>query len=67
MGLEKTTAATEIYNRLKDDLLRGSFPAGSRMHIKELAETYDTSINPVREALFALVYELFGTIERPVH
>ncbi len=54
---QKTTAATSIYNQIKDDLLRGVFPAGSRLNIKEIADRYDTSINPVREALSRLAAE----------
>lgn len=54
---EKTTAATWIYNQIKNDLLRGSFSAGLRLNIKDLAERYDTSVNPVREALSRLAAE----------
>lgn len=53
----KTTAATSIYNRIKEDLLHGVFPAGFRLNIKELSERYETSINPVREALSRLAAE----------
>lgn len=54
---EKVTAATTIYTQIKSDLLRGEFPAGSRLSIRDLAERYETSINPVREALSRLSAE----------
>ena len=53
----KTTAATTIYNEIKQDLLRGAFPAGLKLNIKDLALRYQTSINPVREALSRLAAE----------
>ena len=54
---EKTTAATAIYQEIKEDILRGGFPAGIRLNIKDLSRRYDTSINPVREALSRLAAE----------
>ncbi len=54
---EKVTAATVIYTQIKNDLLRGEFPAGSRLSIRDLADRYETSINPVREALSRLSAE----------
>ncbi|SHH35929.1 GntR family transcriptional regulator [Marivita hallyeonensis] len=54
---EKTTAATTIYQDIKADILRGGFPAGIRLNIKDLAERYESSINPVREALSRLAAE----------
>jgi GntR family transcriptional regulator, carbon starvation induced regulator len=55
---EKTTAATLIYNQIKRDLLRGVFPAGQKLHIGDLSDRYDSSINPVREALSRLAAEM---------
>ncbi|ABD53793.1 GntR family transcriptional regulator [Jannaschia sp. CCS1] len=54
---EKLTAASAIYAAIKSDLLRGIFPAGSRLSIKDLADRYETSVNPVREALSRLSAE----------
>lgn len=54
---EKLTAATAIYTKIKNDLLRGVFPVGSRLSIRELAERYESSVNPVREALSRLSAE----------
>jgi len=53
----KVTATTAIYNQIKQDLLRGAFPAGHRLNIKELSERYRTSVNPIREALSRLSAE----------
>jgi len=53
----KITAATSIYKRIKEDLLQGAFPAGLRLNIKEISERYETSVNPVREALSRLAAE----------
>ena len=54
---EKTTAATVIYQKLKSDILKGVFPVGDRLNIKDLSERYESSINPVREALSRLAAE----------
>jgi len=49
--VEKTTAATYVYERLREDILRGDFQPGQRLHIELVAGRYGVGTNPVREAL----------------
>lgn len=51
-----------VYARLKADLLDGAWDH-SRLNISVLAQTYDASATPVREALLRLVGE--GLVEMP--
>jgi len=53
----KTTSATEIYRRIRHDVLTGAFRPGARLHIQSIAADYGTSVNPVREALNRLAAE----------
>lgn len=43
--------AERVYEALRDELLRGVRPAGERLVEQRLAEQYETSRTPVREAL----------------
>jgi len=54
---EKMTAATAVYQELRQDLLKGEFKPGQRLQIDALAERYDVGTNPVREALNRLSSE----------
>jgi DNA-binding GntR family transcriptional regulator len=53
----RTSAADAVTNRLRQELLDGSIPAGSRIMPKELAERFTLSIVPVREAIRRLEAE----------
>jgi DNA-binding GntR family transcriptional regulator len=60
--LSKTAAA---YEEIRDDIIRGTFPPGTRLSEVKLAERYDqhaVSRTPIREALIRL--ERDGLIER---
>jgi DNA-binding GntR family transcriptional regulator len=48
---EKTTAATLVYEKLRQDILKGDFKPGQRLHIELVAGRYGVGTNPVREAL----------------
>lgn len=48
---------------LRDDILEGRIPAGSRLKVNEIASRYGTSTNPAREALQGLEGEGLVTIE----
>lgn len=51
-GVEpERTLAGRVASELHRLILRGVFPAGSHLRIQELAERFDTSAMPVREAL----------------
>lgn len=56
------TRATDVYDRLRGELLDGSREPGSRLAIEALAERFDISPTPLREALNRLVSE--GLVER---
>jgi DNA-binding GntR family transcriptional regulator len=53
-----------IKDRIRDDILAGRIPFGSRLRIDELAHRYAVSHTPVREALRELRGEGVVTIER---
>lgn len=50
-----------IYARLRAALITGQYEPGSRLSIRKLAASYETSPTPVREAIFQLVRE--GALE----
>ena len=56
------TRATSLYDQLRADLLGGEPEPGSKLAIEALAERYETSATPLREALNRLVSD--GLVER---
>jgi DNA-binding GntR family transcriptional regulator len=56
------TRATNLYDRLRADLLGGVLEPGSKLAIEALAERYEASPTPLREALNRLVSD--GMVER---
>lgn len=56
------TRATSLYDQLRADLLGGEREPGSKLAIEALAERYETSATPLREALNRLVSD--GLVER---
>ena len=56
------TRATSLYDKLRADVLSASLEPGSRLAIEALAERYDSSTTPLREALNRLVAD--GLVER---
>lgn len=48
---EKMTAASFVYERLRQDILKGEFKPGQRLHIELVARRHGVGTNPVREAL----------------
>lgn len=40
-----------LFDLVLDDIASGKIEGGARLKVQELAETYDTSVNPVREVL----------------
>ena len=51
-----------LQHLLREDILEGRIPAGSRLKVSEIADRYATSTNPAREALQALEGEGLITI-----
>jgi DNA-binding GntR family transcriptional regulator len=47
----KETASTVVYQRLRQDILKGEFRPGQRLNIEFVAQRYGVGTNPVREAL----------------
>lgn len=52
---DKTSLASEIYDRLAYDLMSGALPPGTRLKIRDLADKMDVSVTPVRDAVLRLV------------
>jgi GntR family transcriptional regulator, carbon starvation induced regulator len=55
--VEKPTAATQAYNKLRQDILRGALQPGQKLAIDVIAQRYDVGTNPIREALNRLSSE----------
>ena len=49
--MESKTASIEICDRIRDDIVAGNLPFGSRLTLHRLATRYATGEMPVREAL----------------
>ncbi len=56
------TRATSLYDELRADLLGGTLEPGSKLAIEALAERYEASATPLREALNRLISD--GLVER---
>lgn len=48
------TTYNELYRLLRDDIIKGHYPIGSRLTINDIAKRYGVSHIPVREALSLL-------------
>ena len=57
-----STRATNVYDQLRGDLLGGELEPGAKLAIEALAERYQASATPLREALNRLVSD--GLVER---
>lgn len=55
--LTRSTLNDEVYDTLKDALIQGKISPGATMTIRSLADSFGTSMMPVREALRRLVAE----------
>jgi DNA-binding GntR family transcriptional regulator len=53
---------TSIYDKLREDIIEGRISADSRLKVRDLAQRYGVSTNPVREALQQLRGEGFVVI-----
>ena len=54
---QKTTMNERVYQSLRSDILAGRYPDGAQLLQKDLADKYDVSRIPVREALMQLSSE----------
>ena len=63
--VETTPLVEQAFNRLRKDVLNGSYPAGTKLKVDELQIAYGFSSSPLREALSRLAQEgLVRTDER---
>lgn len=61
----RTRLADEVYVQLREAILQGELPAGTRLRVQALAEEFDVSRSPVREAVQRLVR--VGLVEEQPH
>jgi DNA-binding GntR family transcriptional regulator len=54
-----SSVSLSIYESLRQEILAGTIPAGTRLHQARLARSYGVSITPIREALSALTSDGF--------
>jgi len=59
------TLSERVFEQLKDDILTGSLKPGDRLLYEKIAEKFDVSLTPVKEALLLLEQEgLVKTVPR---
>ncbi|ATI42574.1 hypothetical protein CBW24_11525 [Pacificitalea manganoxidans] len=51
----KATRASRVASELRDLILRGDLPPGSKVHLDQLRERFGVSLSPMREAVSRLV------------
>ena len=57
VGMERSTRATMVYDRLRKEILTGKFRPSEKLLIDAIANTYEVGNNAVREALSRLAAE----------
>lgn len=62
-GTEGAEAPASVYELIREDIISGRLSPNERLKVAELAERYETSTNPVREALQQLRGEGFVVME----
>ncbi len=60
---QKRTMASQLADSVRDDILNGILPPGSRLNLSNLSRHYKAGINPLREALSRLSTTGFITAE----
>lgn len=55
MGQDSESKQTQVYNKIKDDILNGVFPPGTPMVERKLCDIYNVSRSPIRNALQGLI------------
>ncbi|MBN9548734.1 MAG: GntR family transcriptional regulator, partial [Alphaproteobacteria bacterium] len=59
--IQATSLSSQIYLRLRQELMSARLHPGDRLKIRDLAQQLGTSETPVREAIFQLVKD--GALE----
>ncbi len=54
---------TQVLSELKQDILSGFYPPGSKLRMAQLKETYKVGVSPLREALSQLLAEQLVEVE----
>jgi DNA-binding GntR family transcriptional regulator len=62
-GVETLTLTSEVFARLREDLLVGRLRPGQKLRMEELRAAYEVGFSPLREALMRLASEGFVTAE----
>ncbi len=62
--LEASTLSTQLYKKLREQIIRGEFAPGEQISIRQIANLYGVSTMPVREALNKLEFGGFVTFGR---
>ena len=62
--LEASTLSTQLYKKLREQIIRGDFAPGEQISIRQIANLYGVSTMPVREALNKLEFGGFVTFGR---
>lgn len=62
---EPSLLTDQVYAMIREAILKGDMPAGTRLRVRDLAERVGTSVMPVREAIRRL--EEAGLAERSPH
>lgn len=62
-GSDASEAPTSVYEMIREDIVSGRLASNERLKVAELATRYETSTNPVREALQQLRGEGFVIME----
>jgi len=57
------TLSQSVYNHLKESIISNRFKSGQKLHEKKIAELFQVSSTPVREAIFMLGAEGLVTIK----
>jgi GntR family carbon starvation induced transcriptional regulator len=63
--VRKETLASTIYDRVREGIITGSFPAGEKLHIQTLCDEFNVGLSPMREALSRLSTE--GLVSQSDH
>ncbi|MFH7595353.1 GntR family transcriptional regulator [Streptomyces racemochromogenes] len=64
-GVTRNTLRQQIADALRDEVLAGRLPPGTEFTVKQIAEQYEVSATPVREALVDLAAQ--GLLESVQH
>lgn len=64
-AIKSATMASDVFDKLKKDLICGEFPSGEKLCILTLKETYGIGSSPLREALNRLA--AYGFLEQLNH